>query len=80
MNRSRLKPKKGWITSRTAKISSSSPHFPVLLFLFFFSIVSGGTRLAVALDGMALSMTPTRRQLHIQQNTRDRLIAIECQD
>ncbi len=43
-------------------------------------ITHGGTRLELALDEMALLMTPTRRQLHIQQNMRDRLIAIECQD
>ena len=42
--------------------------------------VSGGTRLGLALDEMALLMTPTRRQLHTHQNMRDRLIAIECQD
>ncbi len=42
--------------------------------------VHGGTRLELALDEMALSMTPTRQQLHVQQNMRDRLIAIECQD
>ena len=32
------------------------------------------------LEIVALLMTPTRRQLHIQQNMPDRLIAIECQD
>ena len=42
--------------------------------------ITGGTRLELALGEMALLMTPTRRQLHVPQNMRDRLIAIECQD
>ena len=41
---------------------------------------TGGTRLELALNEMVLLMTPTRRQLHMQQNMRDRLIAIECLD
>ena len=40
--------------------------------------MSGGTKLELALYQMALLMTPTRRQLHVHQNMRDRLIAIEC--
>ncbi len=39
---------------------------------------AGGTRLELALGEMALLMKPTRRQLHVHQNMRDRLIAIEC--
>ncbi len=40
---------------------------PRLFWAFMFNLI-GGTRLELALDEMALLMTPTGRQLYIQQN------------